>query len=97
MRTRVLKLQSVERLPDSFDVAKRVGGAPARERARANEHPRFDAGLAASCRDVQESFGGEGGGWAGGEEGVMRGRRRGDEWTAVHVHVHKRFIPLMRA
>lgn len=68
MRTRVLKLQSVERLPESFDVAKRVGGAPARERARASEHPRFDAGLAANCRDVQESWVGEGGGWAGGEE-----------------------------
>lgn len=70
MRTRVLKLQSVERLPESFDVAKRVGGAPARERARASEHPRFDAGLAANCRDVQESWVGEGGGLGG-----RRGRR----------------------
>lgn len=69
MRTRVLKLQSVERLPESFDVAKRVGGAPARERARASEHPRFDAGVAANCRDVQESWVGEGGvGVAGREE-----------------------------
>lgn len=63
MRTRVLKLQSVERLPESFDVAKRVGGAPACERARASEHPRFDAGLAANCRDVRESC--VWGGWGG--------------------------------